>query len=198
MRATLASGPSAGGTARLSLLVIPLLFFSNPVAGQSKPSAPLTPVGDATVGRHTHWAIPSTLTGGALGVALGGAFTISSDDWDEAIVVLSTFGTVGFAGGYLVGRDADRKLQRGQAPSGSQRLFARTGTVLTGAALGALSTTAWDHELAARGAVVGAAAGVIAQIVLDDRLNPATKAPVALASLSANADGAQIVFCWNP
>ena len=125
---------------------------------------------------------PGYAAGGLL-VAAGPAFAVNSI---ESGVTVFGVGLVGGAiAGWMVGGAAEERLARGEALPGWHKNAVRTGTVLTGAGIGALASflvinadaaggegAASDEAIFAGFVGGGAALGALTQILLESRLEP--------------------------
>lgn len=151
----------------------------------------------------TYWRVPTTVGYGGVGLGLGvlSAWNVSLDD--EVALFGRILGglALGTVVGYQVGKRADDALANGSEVSAGHRWGVRSGTVLAGAALGAVvasliispegsSSLGSDEAIFAGSVLTGAVAGGLAQIALDSKLWP----PGSLeGSLGVGRDGLAIL-----
>ena len=149
----------------------------------------------------THWALPTTIGYGGIACAMGylagvevdrGAATEGVNFFPASLSIGACLG--GLRIGLAVGRKADNLLAEGEALGRGHRRGVQLGTVLAGSTLGGLLSfihvsvqEGRDAEIHATYALGGAGAGLLAQILLNDHLDP--RGPPPVLELGAGPEG---------
>jgi hypothetical protein len=145
------------------------------------------------------WRALSTTGYAAGGLVAATPAAFAAHSYEGGLTTLVAGLMVGAAAGWLIGDSAADALDRGEPLSGKHKNALRAGTVLTGAAIGGLGSFLVINGEAPGGAggvsdetiftsfvAVGAALGVVTQVMLESRLQPAGLA-VAPTVLEGNA-----------
>lgn len=132
-------------------------------------------------------SVPGFAAGG-MAAAVAPAFAANSIDSGVTILAAGLVG--GAVLGWVIGDQAENRLERGESLAGGHKHALRAGTVLTGAGIGALASVLVinsDEEAGADepndGATFGyfvaggAALGALTQVLLESRLEPAAVEP---------------------
>ena len=188
------------------LIVAALILAAAPAPAQSP--APYRPDPASSDESAFPWRTVTTPGYAAIGMiaATPAAFGASSIGSGMSIFAAGFAG--GAVAGWLIGDSAERRLARGETLSGGQKNAIRAGTVMAGAALGALAASlvinsgdgdyqeespGSDETTFAAGLTAGAGLGVLTQVLLESRLEPrsSTRGRVAIRP------GARHALVWT-